>query len=85
MRWMDRMNERADLMGRMLETIGAMQSLPEGQRLDQELREASSRCMHCKNAEGCKDWLSENAAGASKPFQNCPNAALFSSWLKPGS
>ncbi|MTH95785.1 DUF6455 family protein [Roseibium sp. RKSG952] len=82
MRWIDKMNERAELMGRMLETIGAMEVMPEGALLDQSLREASSRCLNCKHADGCKDWLAENAKGAEEPYRECPNAELFKSFLK---
>lgn len=81
MNWMDRLNERADLMGRMLDTIGAMQKIPAGVQSDLALRSAAVRCINCRNTNACKKWLSEHPAGASRPMDSCPNAALFKSWL----
>lgn len=83
MNWMNRLNERAHLMGRMLDTIGAMKGLPEGIGADTDMETAARRCMSCQETEACARWLEENADGANAPFGTCPNAALFDSWLKP--
>ncbi len=82
MNWMDRLNERAGLMGRMLDTIGAMEKIPTGIRSDAELRTAALRCISCGNAEACKKWLEDHSDGAAHPMKNCPNAELFDSWLE---
>lgn len=82
MNWMDRLNERAGLMGRMLDTIGAMEKIPTGVRSDAELRSAALRCINCGNAEACKKWLEDHPDGAPRPMKDCPNADLFDSWLR---
>ncbi|GGB58950.1 hypothetical protein GCM10011316_33750 [Roseibium aquae] len=81
MRWMDRMNERAELMGRMLKTIGATDHIPSYLSTGMELRAASQRCLQCSCSDECKDWLSTHDEGADKPMPSCPNADLFQSWL----
>lgn len=81
MNWMDRLNERAELMGRMLDTIGAMKNIPVGVQSDAAIRSAAIRCINCRNTVSCKQWLSEHPEGASHPMKDCPNAVLFASWL----
>ncbi|SHM03003.1 DUF6455 family protein [Roseibium suaedae] len=83
MHWVDKMNERANLMGRMLETIGAMERMPTGQCLGHDLRTAVSRCSQCETTEACKTWLDKNKAGATEPMAECPNSELFRRWLNP--
>ncbi|MBO6756136.1 MAG: hypothetical protein JJ902_07400 [Roseibium sp.] len=78
---MDRMNERAQLMGRMLETIGAMDALPEGYSGGADLRQAAERCMTCDQPESCKKWLESHPDGAAAPMETCPNANLFKLFL----
>lgn len=82
MNWMDRLNERAELMGRMLETIGAMKGLPGGEQAGIDLETASRRCMSCEETGKCRKWLESNADGANAPMKDCPNVILFQSWLK---
>ncbi|WP_103222323.1 DUF6455 family protein [Roseibium marinum] len=77
---MKRLNERAELMGRMLETIGAMKHVPVGMQADQALRSAAYRCIYCTETETCKKWLNDHPEGADKALPNCPNASLFNSW-----
>lgn len=81
MRWVDRINERASLMGRMLETIGAMDRIPDGHCVGQQLRIASSNCQSCDQTDTCRQWLDSNQTGAAEPLGSCPNADLFKSWL----
>ena len=82
MNWMDRLNERAGLMGKMLDTIGAMDKIPAGARSDAALRSAALRCIHCGKTEACKAWLEDHPDGAAHPMKDCPNAELFNTWLK---
>ncbi|MBO9418478.1 hypothetical protein J7481_03140 [Labrenzia sp. R4_2] len=82
MNWMDRLNERAELMGRMLDTIGAMKGLPEGVQADVDMETAARRCMSCQETEKCRHWLEHHEDGAKAPLKDCPNAVLFESWLK---
>ncbi|QDG78345.1 hypothetical protein FJ695_22160 [Labrenzia sp. PHM005] len=82
MNWMDRLNERAELMGRMLETIGAMKGLPGEDHADIDLEVAARRCISCEGTEECRHWLDSHSDGADAPLKACPNAALFQSWLK---
>ncbi len=81
--WMDRLNERAELMGRMLETIDAMKVVPTGLHADRELRSAAIRCINCTETESCRKWLDSHQGGADAPMPECPNAPLFESWLRP--
>ncbi|MCK7611695.1 DUF6455 family protein [Roseibium sediminicola] len=79
---MDRLNERADLMGRMLDTIGAMKQMPVGVQSGAALRSAAHRCINCSETEACRAWLDQHPDGADRPLQECPNAQLFNSWLE---
>jgi len=79
--WMDRLTERAELMGRMLDTIGAMNKVPVNLRADMELRSAAKRCVSCRETEACRLWLDSHPEGAEAPLDKCPNADLFNSWL----
>lgn len=81
MNWMDRLNERAELMGKMLDTIGALNDMPTDLRMDSELRSAAVRCINCRDIEACKTWLQDHTHGASKAPSHCPNASLFNSWV----
>lgn len=83
MRWMDRMNERAHLMGRMLDTIGAMENIPQDKSAEAELRAAAVRCMSCSNSKECTGWLDAHKDGSDAPMESCPNADLFKNWIKP--
>ncbi|MEP3049594.1 DUF6455 family protein [Marinobacter alexandrii] len=79
---MDRLNERATLMGRMLETIGTMKGLSNGELADVDLETAARRCMCCRETEACARWLESNPDSSAGPLTNCPNAALFRSWMQ---
>ncbi len=79
--WMDRLNERAELMGRMLETLGAMKGLPEGEKAVVELETAARLCMSCEEAGSCQKWLDSNPDGAELPLKVCLNAATFKNWM----
>jgi hypothetical protein len=81
MRWIDKMNERANLMGRMMETIGAMDKMPNGISLGIDMRTAAARCKACECTRECALWLQENETGASAAPEMCPNADLFAEWL----
>ncbi len=82
MNWMDRLNERAELMGRMLDTIGAMKKIPASAQTEAAFRSAAFRCISCKETEVCKKWLDSHPEGAGKALPECPNASLFNSWLE---
>jgi hypothetical protein len=80
--WDGPMNERAELMGRMLDTIGAMKGLPGGVHADVDMETAARRCMSCQETEKCRQWLEHHEDGAEAPLKDCANAILFESWLK---
>lgn len=80
MRWMDRMNERAALMGRMMETIGATDKIPQSLVAESELRQAANRCLCCEKTEECAAWLKSHQDGAQAAPELCPNANLFAAW-----
>jgi hypothetical protein len=79
---MERLNERADLMGRMLETIGAMKDSPSGTHAGSRLRSAAYRCMNCTETEACRKWLQDPNDRSAQVLPECPNAGLFNSWLQ---
>jgi hypothetical protein len=80
--WMDRLNERAELMGRMLDTIGAMKAMPTGAHTDVAIRTAAYRCINCSETEACRTFLENHLDGANMAPPDCPNAQLFNSWLQ---
>lgn len=82
MRWIDKMNERAALMGRMLETIGAMDNPSSGPALGNELRYAMGNCMGCRQKEACAQWLDRHSEGAAEAPEICPNRPLFNTWKR---
>lgn len=82
MNWMERLNERAELMGRMLDTIGAMNRVPSDFNTTNEMRSAAVRCISCRETESCRKWLEDHPDGAERALAQCPNAALFNSWLE---
>ncbi|WP_346914266.1 DUF6455 family protein [uncultured Roseibium sp.] len=82
MRWVEEMNGRAGLMRRMLETIGAMDQIPEGTCVGQDIRLAVNRCICCEKSESCQQWLQDQSGkGIVRPPDMCPNAGLFNKWL----
>lgn len=81
MNWMERLNERADLMGKMLETIGAMKTDRSGMHAGISMRTATLRCLSCRETEACREWLAKRESGSGETPDHCPNAALFRSWL----
>ncbi|KZM47541.1 DUF6455 family protein [Labrenzia sp. OB1] len=76
---MERLNERAALMGRMIEAIGAMDNGPAGVQTGQALRSAAIRCVRCTRSEACRKWLADHPRGADRAMADCPNASLFNS------
>ncbi|WP_150526226.1 DUF6455 family protein [Roseibium sediminis] len=80
MNWMNRLNHRAELMGRMLETIGVNTHDLEGHIPGEELNAAAARCEDCSHAGECRTWLEQNACGSSVPMEACPNHDLFVTW-----
>lgn len=83
MRWADEMKGRASLMRRMLKTIGAMERIPEDKCVGHDIRVAASRCICCKQADSCEQWLQEHADDdVIRAPDLCPNAELFNSWLE---
>ncbi|MEO9527947.1 DUF6455 family protein [Roseibium sp.] len=79
---MERLNERAELMGRMLKTIDAMKDSPPGTHSGSVPNSAAFQCMHCTATESCRKWLRDHPQGAGQVLPECANAALFNSWLQ---
>lgn len=80
MNWMNRLNERAALMGQMLETIGI-----DAQSLEQTvpgdtLNLAIDCCASCERSDECRDWLAKHREGSREPMASCPNSDLLKSW-----
>ncbi|WP_186389037.1 MULTISPECIES: DUF6455 family protein [unclassified Stappia] len=77
---MKRLDERAGLMGRMMRTVGADDTLPSGMILESTMRTAAARCMGCERPQDCANWLEEHADGAAHAPGFCPNGELFAAW-----
>lgn len=77
---MKRFDERADLMGRMMRTVGAADGMPADVTLGNTLRSAAQRCLGCEKPEVCSHWLDEHRDGAARAPDYCPNADLFAEW-----
>ena len=79
MGFLKRLDERADLMNRMAETVGANlgDAVIDG-RLDATgVRSALVACARCNAAEECVHWMDEHADGAAHPPGYCRNSALL--------
>lgn len=84
MGFFEKMNTHASLMGRMMETVGALDHIPNTLQADIQLRKAATRCLGCSQPGECSTWLSEHEGGADRAPGYCPNADLFEEW-KAGS
>ena len=84
MSWMDRLNERAELMGRMMSAIGAVNKPNTGFSGANVLRVAATRCLSCGHTKECREWLDAHPEGAAHAPAICPNANLFKEWARYG-
>lgn len=76
------LDDRLEMMGRMLATTGAdLTRLPSG-TLDAQFRSAAYRCLGCRKEAQCERWLDEGHAQAAAPAF-CPNAQLMNSVREP--
>lgn len=80
---LSRMDDRTELMGRMMRTVGVEQYAATGLALERELRTAFFRCQGCRAADECKVWLDGRDEGAAPPAF-CPNAGFFSACAGEG-
>ena len=80
MDWMSRMSERAELMGRMLDTLGVNTHKLTAKSDKEEVRLAVERCRSCEHSIDCHAWLEAHKDGASAPMPTCPNAGVFKNW-----
>ena len=80
------LDERSDLMGRMLDTLGIQQKKCTDVSAARELRSAAQNCMHCRTTKKCRRWLDEQeivGQGAEPTF--CPNYGRFMEWQETKS
>ncbi len=80
MNWMERLNERAEMMGRMLKTISAAKKPHASRQAESELRSAALLCLNCKETEACRDWRNGHRGGAAIAVKTCPNSHAFYRW-----
>jgi len=78
MGFMQFVDTRLKMMGQMLELSSAdLTRLPYG-AMDQQFRNATYRCLGCRNTEACTQWLNEGNPNRPVPGF-CPNAELMNS------
>jgi hypothetical protein len=71
-----RIDERAEMMGRMMQVVGVNDFADTGLALESQLRTAFFRCQACRASGECQDWLTEHEVAAEAP-SFCPNADFF--------
>jgi len=69
----------ADLVGRMARTLDVDMTEPalEAKVGDDSLRDIVFNCMTCQEAGECRDWLNDNADGATSAPVYCRNKAIL--------
>lgn len=73
---LNRGDQRAMLMERMLEAVASGAVTPHEELPDRELEAAFRRCFRCDAADTCRRWLDGQARELGyRDF--CPNAGLF--------
>ncbi|MCA1300409.1 DUF6455 family protein [Stappia indica] len=78
---LQRMDERATLMGRMMRTVGADTGMPADMGLGLALHSAAQKCLGCDRPQECAGWLDAHQnTGADHAPDYCPNADLFADW-----
>ena len=77
---LDRVLSQAELMDRMIESVGVDPMALA--RLDRGMAwyEGRTRCIDCRHERQCRDWVEQQAALATPP-DFCANAALFRACL----
>lgn len=71
-----RIDERAGMMGRMMQVVGVNDFADTGLALENQLRTAFFRCQACRASGECQDWLAGHQEAAEAP-SFCPNADFF--------
>ncbi len=77
------LDERADMMTRMLETLGLRDRACPDAAAARELRSAAQNCMMCQTTGACQKWLNEqDVVGHTSDPTFCPNYERFMEWQK---
>ncbi|HEY9214295.1 MAG TPA: DUF6455 family protein [Ancylobacter sp.] len=76
----DTIDERLGLFRNMLDHAG-IDPLDPAAVLEAELRTAAQRCLGCRVAEECRDWL-RDVPEDSPPPGFCRNAERFQGWVE---
>lgn len=75
------LDERSDLMGRMLDTLGVRQRRCDDLQAARDLRSAAQNCLHCRSSPECRAWLDEQEViGQTSEPTFCPNHERFKTW-----
>ncbi|SMX31828.1 DUF6455 family protein [Actibacterium lipolyticum] len=74
-----KMDEHADLVGRMADALGVdlIEEMQAGRLAPQELRATVVRCVGCGGAEDCAHFLSAHPDGADHTPAYCRNKDLL--------
>lgn len=77
--WIERREQQAKRMGRMMERLGVDVPQLASQRQGREFLQAMSTCAHCDSTEKCEQSMADRQAGrpSSDPAEFCPNAPRF--------
>ncbi|MEM1045567.1 MAG: DUF6455 family protein [Pseudomonadota bacterium] len=77
------LDERADMMARMLETLGLRNRPCSDAAAASDLRTAARNCMMCRSTGECQTWIAEqDIVGRTSDPTFCPNYARFMEWQK---
>ena len=72
------MDQRLDLMGKMMRKTQFDLSTSKQLGLDQSYSKTIFKCLHCKSESQCRQWLSTSTEATQAPGF-CPNADEFNS------
>ncbi|MEO9614528.1 MAG: DUF6455 family protein [Nitratireductor sp.] len=74
--FIDRIAARADLMEKMIDTLGVREGILDMPDEASVMRNAALRCLSCRHGAECGTWLETNATHARAPSY-CRNRELF--------
>lgn len=72
----NRMNQQADLMEEMIDTLDLREALESRADNANVIRRAANRCMGCTETDACQSWLEEHKTAEQSPSY-CRNHDMF--------
>lgn len=78
MRYLDRLDDKALQLGRMMQCCAIDPAILAGEQLGQTMAAVARACIACPNGTACRAWLEQaEQRGVNRPPSFCPNAARF--------